>query len=100
MQLLELSNQHDIISKKENISKKEWNADRGKILSIKKLFETNHTSSDRTKGLKRLENNTPKKEKAKRKQSTPVSTKRKRKSKKDVNNYRQLSLIDLWESQC
>ena len=50
----------------------------GRTSSIRKLFETTSKTSDRTRGLKRLENNTPKKDRN-RNQSTPVSTKSLRK---------------------
>ena len=85
-------------TEKENIDIKVLKTNQGRTSSIRKLFETTSKTSDRTRGLKRLENNTPKKD---RNKSTPVSTKTKRKrmSKKDVKSYHQLSLIDLWESQ-
>ena len=87
-------------TEKENADIKVLKTNQGRTSSIRKLFETTSKTSDRTRGLKRLENNTPKKDRN-RNQSTPVSTKtkRKRKSKKDVKSYHQLSLIDLWESQ-
>ena len=82
------------ILEKENIDIKVLKTNQGRTSSIRKLFETTSKTSDRTRGLKRLENNTPKKD---RNKSTPVSTKtkrRKRMSKKDVKSCAQPSTVN------
>ena len=94
--------ERNVALKLERTPLKKDNIGRSKIKAISKIFEQN--TSQKSIGLKRLERTPNLKEnnKKEKKHSTPASSKKKpkyRRKKRDLVEYHQLSLMDLWSEK-